>query len=430
LAPRAPAKIVLFGLPTGDLTVTRVKNASGWASTFTSRWITPGLVNYRDIKGGVGYVSREAIDRSMQSMVGRPLLIKHEPVSRVTGKKLDPVKPENMEEVACGYVSRVWWGDDGWAWLEGTCHDDEAKILARPVDQGGKGWKVSCCYAAIPPLGPAGNLNGMPYDFEIKQFSGEHLALHPSPRYDGATIIMNARTGATAMSFKLFGTKKTEPTAADQAAAKAAADKAAEDARLAEAERLKNAAADKPTEVSPDTKVQIDDKVTATIGEMADSHLKILNGLELDPEQEVEYAKGKNGESKRAKMGHILNCFKQAMEEDEKEEERKKNAEDEEKRKKDEELKNGSGSGGMGTQTLKVEGRPGFSFAPKNGTPDTGTGDRHPNVLRLVHAADAANQRMILKNAGRTPETQAKRIERAVARWGHPSKGAAPAGKN
>jgi len=304
---RAPT---LSSLPVGQaITLSRVKNASGWASTFRSRWITPGLVNYKDTGAGVGYVSREAIDRSMQTMIGRPLVIKHEPISSETGQPIDPVRPDNMDEVACGYISRVYWGDDGWAWLEGTCHDDEAKTLARETAKGGRGWKVSCCYAVVGATGPAGKLNGVPYNFEVRQFNGEHLALHPNPRYEGATIIMNGQKQSTAM-FKLFGIKKNEPTAADKAAAdKAAADKLAADQ---EATRLANAAAD-ATEVGLDTKVQIDATTTVTIGELAEAYNTVKNGAEMDPEQEIEYAEGK-----RAKMGTILKHFANAMEEDEK----------------------------------------------------------------------------------------------------------------
>ena len=390
------------------VTISRVKNASGWASYFKSRWITPGLVNYDDTGAGVGYVSREAIDRSMQTMVGRPLVIKHEPISSETGQKLDPVTPQNMDEVDKGFISRVWWGDDGWAWCEGTVHDDEAKRLIK------SGWKVSCCYASRAPLGPRGKLQGMPYDFEIRDFNGEHLALHPNPRYEGATIIMNARaTGkpSTTMKFTLFG-KKKEPAAdpAAAAAAQAAADKrAADDA--AEATRLENARKE-ATEITPETVVEYAEGKTATFAEMADSHVRVLNGLELDPEEEIEYAPGK-----REKAGKIMNAYKAAMESEEKrvEDEKTKNAELEQENKR---------RLAEGTTT----GTAGLSFTKNGKDAVVKAGERSPNYLRLVNAADTHVTRQLLKNAGKQPETQQARIERGVKRWGTPPKLAA--GKN
>lgn len=367
------------------ITVERVKNASTWASTFKSRWITPGLVNYKDVDGGVGYVSKETIDASMSTMVGRPLVIKHEPISKATGEKIDPVRPSNMEEVASGYISRVWYDPaDGWYWCEGTVHDDEAKRLIR------SGWRVSCCYGAVGALGPAGKLHGMPYDFQVRQFNGEHLALHPNPRYEGATIIMNAKSAkpSAAMSFKLFG-KKTEPTAAEKAATQKAADEAA-----AETLRLANANKE-AVEVGPETAIEYAEGKTATIGELVESHLTVQNGAEMDPECEIEYADGK-----RAKMGHILKHYANAMDL-------------EEKQKKEIEEKTSTGTSGLS-----------FSHAKKG---EEKKGEKAPNYLRLVHAQTDHANRMILKNAGKQPETQQARIERGRSRWGRPSTSAAVA---
>jgi hypothetical protein len=397
-------RIPLLSVPTGNGTITHVKNGDSWASTFTSRWITPGLVSYQNVNAGIGYVSKEAIDRSMQTMVGRPLVIKHEPISRATGQKLDPVTPQNMTDVACGYVSRVWWGDDGWAWLEGTCHDEEAKKLARPTERGGQGWKVSCCYDVVGQLGPASKLNGIPYNFEVREFNGEHLALHPNPRYEGARIIMNGQSTSTTMKlFPLFGKPAADAAAV---AAKAAADKVVADAAAAtaatEATRLANANA---TETSVDTVIVLDEAgTTATLGEMAASHLAVKNGMEMDPEQEIEFGEGKrkNGSPRRAKMGDILKHYSNAMDaEDDKTE--KEMAE------KDGKMKMANGSETEAEKAARV----------KNSGAD-GKGERSPNVLRLVNAQTAAHDRMILKNAGRLPETQQSQQARGAARWGKP----------
>lgn len=370
----------------------------------------PGLVSYRDIKmpggkdAGVGYISREAIDRSMKTMVGRPLVIKHEPLDE-TGQKIDPVTPGNMERVADGYISRVWWGDDGWAWCEGTCHDDEAKDLARPREKGGKGWRVSCCYSVVGAVGPGGVLNGVPYNFEVKEFTGEHLALHPNPRYEGARIIMNGQKASTAMKLHIFG-KKTETPAADKAAAdKAAADKLA--AEQAEAQRLANA---KPEaiEIGPDTKVQIGEKPedTATIGELIESHNAVKNGMEMDPEQEIEYAPGK-----RAKLGRLCQAM---VDEEERIEKEKKNA-----------LVEGATADNRDDAGKRTATLTGPASACKNGVEAPKGG----HFLRLVNAPQVSSDRILLKNAKKTVETPEARAARGRARWGAPPK-LAQAGKN
>ena len=382
--------------------IERVKNASGWASTFKSRWITTGLVNYNDpaTRGGVGFVSKEAIDKSMQSMVGRPLVIKHEPVSRKNGVKLDPVTPTNMEEVACGYISRVWWGEDGWAWCEGTVHDDEAKGLIK------NGWRVSCCYARSPG-GTAGVLNGMPYNFEVKSFTGEHLALHPNPRYEGATIVMNGKSTSaksTTMKFTLFGIGKTNaaPDAA-AVAAKAAADKKVADDATAEALRLANATPS--TEITAETPVTIEGvDGTVPFGELVEAYNTLKNGMEMDPDQEIEYAEGK-----RAKMGMILKHYANAM----------GGLEEENKGRIAAVATTGVSGLSFTKNGVTVAKTPAELEAEKTAAANRKGGEKSPNYLRLVNASSTAVD-PLQAQLGKSIETQEARIARGKARWGKP----------
>lgn len=392
----------------------------------------PGLVNYKDVQGGVGNITRESIDKSMQSFMGRPFVIKHEPISDETGKPIDPVTPDNMKEVSKGYITRVYWGEDGWMWFDGICDDEEAKQLARPKERGGKGWGISCCYQIVGIPGPAGKLNGVPFDFEVKEFNGEHLALHPAPRYTGSRIIMNGQsTASTSMNVikfvreKLAAAAGAAPVVEAAAAAPAAGDKG----------RIENGK-DQKIDIKADTPVTINGRdgkpETVPFGELVESHLTLHNGVAMDADQEIEYAEGK-----RQKFGVMCAHYANAMDMEEKakkEEDDKKNGisgiEDMQKR----EILGATttGVGGMSLNfTPTGDGRPknaaGAAAAPakektEGAEPARREGDRSPHVIRLLNASEEASDRGLLARIGRKPESQQGRIDRARERWGNPVK--------
>ena len=200
-------------------------NARTWARPFTARLLEPGIVSYEDKDCGVAYLSKQTLDRCINSFVGRPLIIKHSKTS-----------PQNMKAVGHGYIHEVFYNaTDGWWYGKGLADTDEAAKEINEKGFGSVGYKVN-------QTGRGGEWHCIPFNEEILDFSGEHLAIVGNPRYEEATIKLNSKNKTnTAMS--LFKWKKksdaSRENAGDDAAQKAAAaqklldDKATADAAAA-----------------------------------------------------------------------------------------------------------------------------------------------------------------------------------------------------
>ena len=68
------------------------KNAKEWASIYSCSFLEQGLVSYEDSGAGVALLRKETIDRMLNSILGKPVIIDH----------LDAT-PENFAEMAVGY---------------------------------------------------------------------------------------------------------------------------------------------------------------------------------------------------------------------------------------------------------------------------------------------------------------------------------------
>lgn len=159
---------------------------------FAARFIEPGIVYYEGSDGGVLKVSKEALDKFVQSFIGCPVTIKHQ-----------VVRDENVDDIRCGVVSNVFFNaEDGWYWCDGVIWDKEA------IQKIGQGWSVSCCYHMTESTGEGGEWHNMPYDDELLNGVFEHLAIVPNPRYEEATILLNSKEGKSNMLLKLFNNKK------------------------------------------------------------------------------------------------------------------------------------------------------------------------------------------------------------------------------
>jgi hypothetical protein len=104
-------------------------NAKTWANMFEARMLEPGIVSYEDVGFGKSFLTREAIERSMNSFVGRPLILSDD-TRRKPHKK---ITPEQLEKEAKGYISSWFWGPDGWAWARGVVFDDKAKDAIKRI---------------------------------------------------------------------------------------------------------------------------------------------------------------------------------------------------------------------------------------------------------------------------------------------------------
>jgi hypothetical protein len=218
-----------------------VQNAVVSGNRFKARLLEPGIISYKDQGQGVAYLSKATIDACAPSFVGNPLTLKHKHVNN--SNRADEITQNGVID-AVAYNAQ-----DGWFWCEGTVNGQSARNRINSVG------KVSCGYD-ITSVGPGGTHHCIPYDYEITGFVGQHLAIEERPRYEGATIRLNAKANLSptpnATMYKWF--KKLIPNAgADEAAAlaKKASDEAAALAAKNEAARLNAEAGGE--EISGDT---------------------------------------------------------------------------------------------------------------------------------------------------------------------------------
>jgi flagellar biosynthesis GTPase FlhF len=164
---------------------------SGKGRLFRSKFIEAGLVSYD--KAGVLNVTKEALDRFYQTMVGCPVIIKHQDVT-----------DENADELRVGVVSGVSYDEtSGWYVCEGVIWDKKAQSLI------GEGWSVSCTYDVTESTGVAGERNNIHFDDELVNGVFVHLALVPNPRYEKATItLFNSKEERTSMFKNIFNSMK------------------------------------------------------------------------------------------------------------------------------------------------------------------------------------------------------------------------------
>lgn len=159
------------------------KNAKEWASIFSCSFLEQGLVSYEDSGAGVALLRKETIDRMLNSILGKPVIIDHQDAT-----------PENFAEMAVGYVSDAFFNpDDGWFHCKFVLIDDEAKAMAS------KGFSVSCAYDVKATAG-GGEWHAIPYDEEITDGAFTHLALVASPRYEACKIYVNSKKAAMHMN--------------------------------------------------------------------------------------------------------------------------------------------------------------------------------------------------------------------------------------
>jgi hypothetical protein len=344
-------------------------NAKTWANQFRARLLRPGPVSYEDTKAGVNLLEKPALDRCIQTFVGKPLVLS----PRSTFTHPEKVTKENQEQYAVGYISAVEYDPaDGWWYAVGTVHDDEGKAAAREIGL------VSCAYD-VTETGPGGTWNNISYELEILSFEGEHLAIVKNPRYEAATIRLNAKTQPRKHMFKIslkglknaLSSKKQEPALEKK-----------NDVDL--------------SELPDDATIEVDGK-QVTMTELVASHqrLNAKDGEEIDPESELDIG------GERITINELIaraNGKKNAETEEKKDEdgEKKENAEsDDEKSEKDSKKENDEEDGDeekkpafmkkdskKNARTFRVNTRPGpLSEARENGLEVVTTGNAPDTML-------------------------------------------------
>jgi pyruvate/2-oxoglutarate dehydrogenase complex dihydrolipoamide acyltransferase (E2) component len=211
--------------------------------------------------------------------------------------------PDNMKAQSHGYVTEVFYNAaDGWWYGRGVCDTEEAATAINRYGFCSVGYEVT-------RTGPGGVWHDIKYAEEILGFSGEHLAIVARPRYEEATIRLNAKENnkpnTTMFKFwkKSASSKPSEANAAQPAAA--AETKAATTA----ATTVENASG--ASEISPDSEIEItgaDGQASkVTLGTLIESHASVenakKNGVDMDGDDEIRH----NG--KTYKVNALIEAF-------------------------------------------------------------------------------------------------------------------------
>lgn len=150
--------------------------AKGKGKHFVSRFIEPGIAEYKDTFGKV-LITKETLDKFINTMVGVPIIIKHKDITS-----------ENVDKERVGVVSEVWYNpEDGWYYCSGILFDSQAIDLVK-----NQGWSVSCTYD-FETDNKKGTYHGLDYDMQFTDGEFLHLALVPNPRYERANIVVNSK---------------------------------------------------------------------------------------------------------------------------------------------------------------------------------------------------------------------------------------------
>lgn len=149
------------------------QEGNGKGRYFISRFIEPGIAHYEEL--GDILITKETLNKFIQTMVGVPVIIDHEDVT-----------DKNVDKLRVGTVSKVWFNEfDGYFYCEGILTDKDAVDLVK-----NKGWNVSCAYSFVADETKKQH-NGKDIDMEFTDGEFLHLAIVKNPRYEGANIVVN-----------------------------------------------------------------------------------------------------------------------------------------------------------------------------------------------------------------------------------------------
>lgn len=167
-------------------------NFAPGAKVVPTKFLTPGLVSYKDQRGGkVELLRKETIDEALASIEGNPVTIGHIEIDDATNLDFSNGRVTNPRFNAA----------DGWFWCDSVVETDQARQRIN------SGEYPSCGYEVLS-YGPGGVWQNMRYDREITAIRFNHMAIVPKPRYTDSTFRLNAIT-PTEKSMNVFKLIKT-----------------------------------------------------------------------------------------------------------------------------------------------------------------------------------------------------------------------------
>lgn len=172
------------------------------AKRYRTLFIEPGLVEYSDEnQRETVLVQRKALEKMRPSFLGKP-------VFNFIHRDTDPEEAFDManneeEDQACGIISEVGYdAESGYDFADLMIWDLETQ---ENIDK--NGFNVSCAY--IPTdTGPGGIHNSIKFDSEVLDGEYQHLAIVEDPRYGGAKIFENSKSGGNMKRKFVFGKKR------------------------------------------------------------------------------------------------------------------------------------------------------------------------------------------------------------------------------
>lgn len=162
----------------------KIHNAKSFPLRFYGLHFCEGVAHYPQHKATlyIGPAAARAMDPTYE---GKPIFVEHN----------GDYALENIESEADGWVVRSFYNkSDGNHWTEFLAISDLAKECIA------KGWRLSNSYN-ITKAGPAGVWHDVPYDQEVLEGEGDHIAIVEKPRYEESIIL-------TPEEFKAYNEEK------------------------------------------------------------------------------------------------------------------------------------------------------------------------------------------------------------------------------
>jgi hypothetical protein len=153
---------------------------------YRAKFIEPGIISYEDISAGKVFVSKDALDRMMNSFVGKPV-INEEHIDLEPEQSFKLTDEEN-QSLADGVVSSVGYDSEtGWYYADMIIWNEDTK---KNIDE--NGYSVSCAYVPNEVLG-SGKYHGIDYDEEVVNGVYTHMAIVENPRYEASVVYENSK---------------------------------------------------------------------------------------------------------------------------------------------------------------------------------------------------------------------------------------------
>jgi len=160
-----------------------------WAIPYSCKLMEAGIISYEDSGAGICYLTKQTIDRIAPSLIGKPVVIRHQKVT-----------PENQEKLAVGYVTGVYFNpQDAWHYVNFLLTNDKLEAIER--EDGSVVFKapdgeildgVSGAYD-VTNTSEGGVWHDIKFDAEILDGSFTHLAIVTNPRYEETNKITEQR---------------------------------------------------------------------------------------------------------------------------------------------------------------------------------------------------------------------------------------------